>query len=43
MKEIKKQINYAIALSLKTLSFPEKDYSLTPPKNNAFGDLSSNI
>lgn len=43
MKEIKKQINYAIASSLKTLSYPEKDYSLTPPKNNAFGDLSSNI
>ncbi len=43
MRHLKHQITEAISSSLKTLSFPEKGFSLTPPKNPDFGDLSTNI
>ena len=43
MKQLKEKIMNAITLALSSLSYPEKDCSLAPPKNIAFGDLSSNI
>ena len=43
MKRLKQQIIKAVSASLKSLSYPEKDFSLAPPKNPDFGDLSSNI
>ena len=43
MRHLKRQITEAISGSLKTLSYPAKGFSLTPPKNPDFGDLSSNI
>ena len=43
MTILKEKIMNSIGMALRSLSFPEKDYSLAPPKNNEFGDLSSNI
>ena len=43
MTRLKEKIMNSIGVALRSLSFPEKDYSLAPPKNNEFGDLSSNI
>jgi len=43
MRHLKRLITEAISGSLKTLSYPAKGFSLTPPKNPDFGDLSSNI
>ena len=43
MIEIKNSIIRSINDVLSALSYPEKDYSLTPPKKSEFGDLSSNI
>ncbi|MFL2983728.1 MAG: arginine--tRNA ligase [Candidatus Neomarinimicrobiota bacterium] len=43
MKKLKEKIKSAITLSLENLFYPHKDYSLAPPKNNSYGDLSSNI
>jgi len=43
MTQLKEKIMNAITLALSSLSYPEKDCSLAPPKNIEFGDLSSNI
>ena len=43
MNQLKKFIINTINEALKKLSYPVKDYSLTPPKQSEFGDLSSNI
>ncbi len=43
MTPLKEKIRNAITLALGSLSYPEKDCSLSPPKNIDFGDLSSNI
>ena len=43
MTPLKEKIRNAITLALRSLSYPEKDCSLAPPKNIDFGDLSSNI
>ena len=43
MTPLKEKIRNAITLALGSLSYPEKDCSLAPPKNIDFGDLSSNI
>ena len=43
MKHLKQQITDAVSASLTSLSFPEKDFSLAPPKNPEFGDLSTNV
>ena len=43
MKHLKQQITDAVSASLASLSFPEKDFSLAPPKNPEFGDLSTNV
>ena len=43
MTKLKEKIMNSIEVAIQSLSFPEKDYSLAPPKNNDFGDLSSNI
>ena len=43
MTRLKEKLMNSIGVALRSLSFPEKDYSLAPPKNNEFGDLSSNI
>ena len=43
MKALRLKLSESISQALRTLSFPKKDYSLTPPKNSEFGDLSSNI
>ncbi|MBT7822798.1 MAG: arginine--tRNA ligase [Candidatus Marinimicrobia bacterium] len=43
MKRLKQQIADAIHSALSSLEFPEKTFSLTPPNNPNFGDLSSNI
>jgi len=43
MTQLKEKIMNAIILALRSLSYPEKDCSLAPPKNIDFGDLSSNI
>ena len=43
MKALRLKLTESISQALRKLSFPKKDYSLTPPKNSEFGDLSSNI
>ena len=43
MNQLKSQLAESLSSVLFSLSFPEKDYSLTPPKHQEFGDLSSNI
>jgi len=43
MKQLKQQISDLIADQLSVLTYPKKDFSLAPPKNPEFGDLSSNI
>ena len=43
MNQLKKFKINTINEALKKLSYPVKDYSLTPPKQSEFGDLSSNI
>ena len=43
MKALRLKLSESISQALRKLSFPKKDYSLTPPKNSEFGDLSSNI
>jgi len=43
MKKLKQQIINAVSTSLTSLAYPEKDFSLAPPKNPEFGDLSTNI
>ena len=43
MKKLKQQIINAVSTSLASLAYPEKEFSLAPPKNPEFGDLSTNI
>ena len=43
MKEIKQELTIIMKKILGKLSFPIINFSLAPPKNNEFGDLSSNI
>ena len=43
MKALRLKLSESISQALRKLSFPKKDYSLAPPKNRDFGDLSSNI
>ena len=43
MKLLKQQISKAVSTSITSLSYPEKDFSLAPPKNPDFGDLSTNV
>ncbi|MBI66016.1 MAG: arginine--tRNA ligase [Candidatus Marinimicrobia bacterium] len=43
MKQIKVELKIIIDKALKSLSFPEKNYSLSTSKNIEFGDLSCNI
>ena len=43
MTILKEKIMNAITLAISSLSYPEKDCSLAPPKKIEFGDLSSNI
>ena len=43
MKDLRLKLTESISQALRTLSFPKKNYSLAPPKNSEFGDLSSNI
>ena len=43
MKKLKQQIINAVSTSLTSLAYPEKEFSLAPPKNPEFGDLSTNI
>ena len=43
MKALRLKLSESISQALRKLSFPKKDYSLAPPKNSDFGDLSSNI
>ena len=43
MKALRLKLSESISQALRKLSFPKKDYSLAPPKNKDFGDLSSNI
>ena len=43
MKHLKNKITEAISSILSSLSYPMKGFSLAPPKNSEFGDLSTNI
>ena len=43
MKLLKQQISKAVSTSITSLSYPEKEFSLSPPKNPDFGDLSTNV
>ena len=43
MKALRLKLSEYKSKALRKLSFPKKDYSLAPPKNRDFGDLSSNI
>ncbi|MDC0480566.1 arginine--tRNA ligase [Candidatus Marinimicrobia bacterium] len=43
MKLLKQQISKAVSTSITSLSYPEKEFSLAPPKNPDFGDLSTNV
>ena len=43
MKKLKQQIINAVSNSLTSLAYPKKEFSLAPPKNPEFGDLSTNI
>ena len=43
MRTIRLKRFHALSKALRSLSFPEKEFSLAPPKISEFGDLSSNI
>ena len=43
MRQIKSELKDRINQVLNSLSFPQRDYTLTPPKNIEYGDLSTNI
>lgn len=43
MKNLKQKINKAILKALKIKSYPNKIFTLSPPKTESFGHLSSNI
>ena len=43
MRTIRLKLIQALSKALRSLSFPEKEFSLAPPKISEFGDLSSNI
>lgn len=43
MNQLKLQLTKTISSALEDLSFPEQAYSLIPPKNLEFGDLSLNL
>ena len=43
MRAIRLKLIHALSKALRSLSFPEKEFSLAPPKISEFGDLSSNI
>ena len=43
MRTIRLKLIHALSKALRSLSFPEKEFSLAPPKISEFGDLSSNI
>ena len=43
MRQIKSELKDRIDQVLNSLSYPQKDYTLTPPKNIQYGDLSTNI
>ena len=43
MRAIRLKLIHALSRALRSLSFPEKEFSLAPPKISEFGDLSSNI
>ncbi|SUZ81642.1 uncharacterized protein METZ01_LOCUS34496 [marine metagenome] len=43
MKTLKKQLTDGIQKALESLSYPGKDFSLAPPNNPDFGNISSNI
>tara|TARA_Y100000590_G_scaffold470382_1_gene664309 strand:- start:148 stop:1782 length:1635 start_codon:yes stop_codon:yes gene_type:complete len=43
MKILKKQLTDGIQKALESLTYPEKDFSLAPPNNPDFGNISSNI
>ena len=43
MRAIRLKLIHALSKALRSLSFPEKEFSLSPPKISEFGDLSSII
>ncbi len=43
MKKLKLQLTEILSATISSLSYPTKLFSLTPPKNPHFGDLSSNL
>ena len=43
MKKLKLQLTEILSATISSLSYPTKLFSLTPPKNHHFGDLSSNL
>ena len=43
MKEFKLYLIEKISSTLSSLSFPILEFTLTQPKNESFGDLSSNL
>ncbi|MBL7013052.1 MAG: arginine--tRNA ligase [Candidatus Marinimicrobia bacterium] len=43
MKHLKQQLNDGVRDALKTLSFPDKPFTISPSKNPDFGDLSTNV
>ena len=43
MKKLKIYLIENILSTLKNLSFPNVDFTLSKPKNKSFGDLSSNL
>ena len=43
MKKFKLYLIKNISSSLRSLSLPNVDFNLSPPKNRSFGDLSSNL
>ena len=43
MKTLKKQLTDGIQTALESLTYPGKDFSLAPPNNPDFGNISSNI
>ena len=43
MKTLKKQLTDGIQKALESLAYPDKNFSLAPPNNPNFGNISSNI
>ncbi len=43
MKHLKQHLNNSIREALNTLSFPQKQFTISPSKNPDFGDLSTNV